>query len=156
MMLFIKNILKNSTVVFSLRILLGAVFIYASVDKIEKPWQFMAIIEGYDLTPGMLSYYLALFLPFLELICGLFLIGGKYVRGSAAIISALLLLFIGAISLALWHGLESNCGCFSLSGKGEAISFMRILEDLILLIVSLIILLFYKPVVSPVRENTVK
>ena len=148
MIILMKKIVENRILIISLRVFLSAVFIYASIDKIQNPWQFAAIIEGYDLVQGMLSHYIALFLPFLELVCGIFLLSGIFVRGSATIISAILIVFIVAISLALFRGLEINCGCFSLSESGDPLSYLRLIEDFFLLTVAIFILYCYKPVIN--------
>ncbi len=140
----VQNILKNKYFIFALRLFVGVIFIYASLSKIQNPWQFAAIIESYRLVSPLISHYLALFLPFLELICALVLIIGVFVRGSAFLLSSMLVVFIVVISLSLLRGLEIDCGCFDLSETGDLLSFKRIIEDILLLAASIIILFYYK------------
>ena len=137
-----KNIQKYITL--SVRLLLGTIFIFAAVDKIVHPHQFQIVIENYQIVPPLLSHYTAMFLPWFEIICGLLLIIGIYVETSAGLLGGLLVVFIIALVSALVRGLDINCGCFTLSAKGSAVSVYRILEDLLMLGMSFYLLFYYK------------
>ncbi len=139
-----KNIQKY--LAFSIRVFLGIIFIYAAVDKIIHPHQFRIIIENYQMMPPLFSHYAAMFLPWLEVVCGLFLIAGFYVRTSSGLLCGLLAIFIVALISAVDRGLDINCGCFTLSAEGSAVSVYRIVEDILMLGMSLYIFFFYKPV----------
>lgn len=137
------------------RIILGLVFVYASIDKIEHPSQFVVSIENYRLIPAGLSYYAAMFLPWLELFCGLFLIGGAFVKTSAGIIGGMLLSFMVALISALLRGLDIDCGCFSVNPNSASVSVFRLLEDVFLLAMAVYLIYFYKPYLRrQVLENT--
>lgn len=138
-----KSVQKYLTVL--IRFLLGFVFIYAAVDKALHPHQFRIIIENYQLVPPLLSHYTAMFLPWFEIICGLLLIMGIYVKTSSGMLSGLLIIFIFALLSALIRGLDINCGCFTLSAEGSMVSVFRIVEDFFLLGMSLYLLYYYKP-----------
>lgn len=127
------------------RIILGMVFIYASVDKISHPYQFRIIIENYQLVPLVLSHYTAMFLPWLELICGILLIAGIYVKTSAGLLGSLLVVFILALVSALVRGLDINCGCFTVNAQDSTVSVFQLLEDFLLLAMALYLIYFYKP-----------
>jgi len=128
------------------RIILGLVFVYASLDKIEHPSQFMVAIENYRLAPSWLSYYTALFLPWLELFCGLFLIAGVFVRTNAGLISVMLLVFVAALISALLRGLDIDCGCFSVNPGSSSVSVFKLLEDVFLLAMAAYLIYFYEPI----------
>ena len=75
--------LKNNHIEFSwsifisyLRLIVGGVFIYASIDKIIDPYSFSKAISSYEFSStlglSMFDNLLALTLPWLELILGLF------------------------------------------------------------------------------------
>lgn len=100
-----------------LRFILGAVFIYASVDKIIDPGEFAHSIYNYRLFPPFLIYPLALFLPFLECFAGLLLILGIYRRTMAQWLLVLLGLFSLALTINLARGMDINCGCFTQDGE---------------------------------------
>lgn len=90
---------------------------YASVVKIPHPREFALAIENYHILPFSYSLPLALILPWLEAICGSFIILGLFTRTGAGVILVLLLVFIGALASALFRGLDIACGCFDLKSK---------------------------------------
>jgi len=117
-----------------LRWLVAIVFIYAGVVKIINPSAFAAAIDNYRMLPYFLVALTAAVLPWIELICGLLLISGKWIRGSSLILIFLNLVFLFAIGSALARGLDISCGCFSETGEGAKIGITRLGEDFILLI----------------------
>ena len=96
-------------------LILGAIFIYASIDKIIHPAAFAEAIYNYQILPDSLINLTAIVLPWLELIVGLFLIIGLFTEGSVCIVTALMLVFFGAMIFNLARGLDIHCGCFSTS-----------------------------------------
>ncbi|MCI0448854.1 MAG: DoxX family membrane protein [Chlorobi bacterium] len=131
-----KKIFENKYFVISARIILGAIFVYASLEKIANPQAFADIINNYRVLPVQLVNPLAVFLPWLELITGLFLMTGKWVKGSLLIYSTLLVIFIIALSQALIRGLDISCGCFSVDPSTTSNVWLRTIEDLIMLFFS--------------------
>lgn len=130
-----KRVLSHPAVLLGSRFVLGMVFIVAAVEKISQPEGFATAIEAYEMTPVAVVNILAVVLPWLELICGLFLIGGVYVRGGSAVLAGLLVLFIVAISAAILRGLNINCGCYGASG-GTPVGWNKVLEDVGLLVLA--------------------
>lgn len=92
---------------------LGAVFLWASWDKILYPDKFATIIANYNILPDVAINLAALILPWVEMTCGLLLLVGRMVPGAALIINTLLLIFILATGYNLYRGLDVTCGCFS-------------------------------------------
>src|SRR6266511_1262514 len=78
------------------RLLVGGIFLYASIDKIARPQDFAAAIDNYRLLPPAFSALLALTLPWLEAVAGICLILGLFPRAAAYIILIMLLVFTGA------------------------------------------------------------
>ena len=137
------NLINNKLFVLLCRIILGTVFIYASIDKIFNPEAFAAIISNYKLLPDFFIYTPALFLPWIELVAGSFLIAGIFVRGSSFLLNGLLIVFILAITINLIRGLSFDCGCFStLSGTGSNVYYL-LFRDLLLLIPGSVIFFHY-------------
>lgn len=128
-----RTILEHRGLLLVSRFILGMVFVVAAVAKVSRPEAFASSIEAYEMTPVAVVNLLAIVLPWLELMCGLFLIGGVYVRPGAALLGGLLLLFIVAISVAILRGLNINCGCFGGTG-GSPVGWNRVLEDVALLV----------------------
>lgn len=120
------------------RILLGAVFIYASCGKLLHPAQFAEAVANYRLLPPWAVGPAAHGLPMVELACGLFLVLGLAVPGASLLASLLLASFGAAIIQAIWRGLDIECGCFS--AAAERVGYPVLLRDLVLLVLSLTVL----------------
>ena len=137
-----KKYFKGPLVILC-RLVLGGVFIYASLDKIANPAEFAKAIGNYHVLPFGLENLLALFLPWLELLTGILLIVGIMVDGATILIISMNIVFIFAISQALARGISIECGCFSVSTEGgNNIGFQTILRDFVYLIMAFII--FYR------------
>lgn len=137
--------LRHPGVLWALGALLGAVFVYASWDKIAQPREFARIVYHYRLVgPSRALGYLpanllSVTLPWVELVTGVLLITGLWRREAAAVAGLMLVTFIVAVSSALWQGIDiANCGCFSVGGtaEGRALGWKLILGDLGLLAVA--------------------
>ena len=122
-----------------LRWIVALVFIYAGVGKILNPTGFAESIDNYRMLPYFLVTIMAAILPWLEVLCGLLLIFGKWLKGASLIVIAMNAVFIVAITSALLRGLDINCGCFSLAADSAKVGIMRLLEDVGLLIAGVII-----------------
>jgi putative oxidoreductase len=110
-----------------LRLVLGAIFVYAAWIKLRLPWQLFAMsIDSYQLLPPGPVEFLARTLPAFELALGFVLMAGVWLRYSSAILSLLLAVFFTLIVRAALKGQEISCGCF---GPGEAISWKTMLRD---------------------------
>ncbi len=126
-----KNILLNL-----IRIGLGIIFIYAAVPKILRPDEFADAINNYRILPVFLVNLMAICLPYVELLIGVFLIFGFRLKAVSFGSLVLMMIFIIAILSAWIRGINVNCGCF---GKGEEIiSYKEIIRDIIFLLMALI------------------
>jgi len=146
-----KNLLSSPYLTTTLRIMVGLVFIYASIDKISSPAYFAGTIQNYQLIPEFMLNIIAIILPWVELICGLLLLSGVWHQSAALIISLLMVVFILAITSAIVRGLAIECGCF---GAGSSANWTRIIEDIFLLAFTLQILFFPKSILA--LENKFK
>jgi uncharacterized membrane protein YphA (DoxX/SURF4 family) len=129
---------------FVLRLLFGAIFIYASISKILNPVDFAETVYNYKLLPPGFVGAVSLLLPWIELVCGISLIFGLLKKASALILSVLLMVFIVAIGINLLRGRIFNCGCFSaakLASLTES-GYWLIFRDMLFLIPGFIILWF--------------
>ena len=137
----IKFVLSNRYVELALRFLLGFTFLFASIDKISEPSAFATAIDNYRLITGPASLAIATVLPWIELLCGFALLSGLYSRGATFLLGVLLSIFTVAVLTGLIRGLDISCGCFTLDPSVHRIGWMKVLENLGLILVSLI--LFY-------------
>lgn len=104
------------------QIALGVFFVAAALPKVVDPPGFAHMIYNYRLVPGAFVNLMALVMPWLELMAGLALILGIWARTSAAVIGALLLVFVAAISLNLARGNAIDCGCFDVTAAGRSVA----------------------------------
>ncbi|HER43428.1 MAG TPA: DoxX family protein, partial [Candidatus Eisenbacteria bacterium] len=138
----------RQAVILVSRVILAAVFIYAALQKIDKPLMFADEIAMYGiLGPGPLLNLFAIVLPWIELTCGLALLTGVFMRGAALILAVMNLVFIVVISYRT-AGIMSaegtplkqvyfDCGC----GFGATYAWKKLIEDAALLVLSVTILL---------------
>jgi uncharacterized membrane protein YphA (DoxX/SURF4 family) len=125
------------------RVALGAVFLIAAYTKLHfnGSWHFgdyhfffAMAIDSYNMLPLWAVEIMARTLPILEALIGALLILGIGVRWVAAFTSALLLVFIGAMTRALILHIQIKCGCF---GNDEPLTIWTLLRDSTLLVLSL-------------------
>jgi uncharacterized membrane protein YphA (DoxX/SURF4 family) len=120
-----------------LRLVLGAIFVYAAWIKLRDPWQLFAMsIDAYRILPLQAVELAARVIPWLELVIGLLLIAGLWLRISSTIVSLILLTFFVIMVRAYAKGMAIDCGCF---GPGEAISWKTLLRDGTLLAAALLV-----------------
>ncbi|MDI7267073.1 MAG: MauE/DoxX family redox-associated membrane protein [Myxococcota bacterium] len=98
-----------------IRIVVGMVFIYASLYKLAEPRDFAISIAMYDMLPLGLVNLMAITLPAVEFVAGATLILGLWTRASMLVVNAMLVMFIIAIAwVVLIRGqADFGCGCFS-------------------------------------------
>lgn len=132
-----KKILSNQFLLLIARLVVGGVFLFFSIGKLDNPAGFAKEIGNYDFLPYFSLNFFAISIAWIELFIGLFLVLGIRVRSAAFISSALMVVFIIAIFSAMARGLNINCGCFS--HQTAIVGWQKILEDFILLVLSLLI-----------------
>jgi uncharacterized membrane protein YphA (DoxX/SURF4 family) len=118
----------------STRLLLGAIFIGASIDKIAHPLEFAKIVSNYQILPGPTANIVAIVLPWLEAILGLFILCGWWLPGAIALANLLLIFFFGALVQAVARGIDLHCGCFSTKAAGSPQTLWYLIRDMIFLL----------------------
>jgi cation diffusion facilitator family transporter len=142
----------------ALRLLMGAVFLYASYDKILHPQAFAQAIYNYQILPDGLVNLTALVLPWLELLLGLCLVAGVWLPGATVISSGLLTLFLAALVFNQLRGLDIHCGCFSTEASAGPADLWTVARDLAFLAAALyltVYVFFVKPVATTVTPKEV-
>ena len=99
----------------ALNFAVGAVFIYAGTVKAYDPAGFAEDIYNFHLLPWTLTVFLSLYLPWLEIACGVAVIFRRRYFDALVIICGLLLTFIVVLASAWARGLDLTCGCFGRS-----------------------------------------
>jgi len=111
------------------RMVLGVIFIYASLDKIIHPQAFAQAVFNYQLLPDSFINLTALILPWLELILGCCLIFNRWMPGTSVISITLLTVFMAAILFNLSRGLDISCGCFSTNPEEGSMNRLTLIRD---------------------------
>jgi uncharacterized membrane protein YphA (DoxX/SURF4 family) len=137
----LNKIFNNKILLLTIRMFLGFIFIFAAITKVTDPEGFSQAIYNYKLIPDFLINFLAIIIPWIELVAGILLAFGISVKENSVIFSGLLVLFIVAIGISLARGLNIDCGCFG-TIDGSKIGLLKILENIGLLLLSLILIKF--------------
>ena len=125
------------------RWLVGAAFLYMGLNKALDPVDFLKLLRQYDLTQSsLLLNSMAAALPWFEVFCGLLLLAGIAVRGTALTLLVLLVPFTWVVlhrALLLqaaqnipFCAVEFDCGC----GEGEEFICRKLLENFLLILLS--------------------
>ena len=121
------------------RWILGLLFLYMGLSKALHPADFLKLVRQYDMVqwPVLLNL-IAATLPWFEVFCGLMLMAGVAVRGSALMLVAMLVPFtVIVIKRALafqaagglaFCAIKFDCGC----GGGEVLICRKIVENVLL------------------------
>ena len=135
-----KSLLSNDYLVLAARVFIGFVFVFASIDKIAQPDEFVVSIANYKLVPAGIDMLAATVLPWVELLCGLGILAGIFFRGSSLLASTLSVMFAIAVASALLRGLDIACGCFSQDPGVGTINWEKLAQNILLVAFSLFLL----------------
>lgn len=123
---------RYSIVEMIIRLLIGAIFIYAGVLKVADPAAFAWTIYQYGPVPRDLINVTAIGLPVIEVLSGVGLIFN--VRGSVVVIAGLLAMFLIVLGYVLLSGLNVDCGCFSAGEPGAEGLRKALTRDVIMMV----------------------
>ena len=127
---------SGAVVALLARWFLGALFIYMGLNKAQHPDDFLKLVRQYELVPAPLGLNLvAAGLPWFEVFCGLLLVAGVAVRGSALMLAVMLVPFtaivlrraldIHAAGAIPFCAIKFDCGC----GTGEVFICRKLVEN---------------------------
>ena len=108
----IEGVINNRWLIFALRLVLGGIFVAASVTKLQHQAEFIDTVSGYGLLPSTLAQFYGFTAPWVELFIGCSLILGIFSRFSAAISIPLTVSFVIASSYRIINPVGDSCGCF--------------------------------------------
>ena len=122
------------------RWLVGAAFVYLGLHKALHPVEFLKLVRQYELvrrSPALNS--IAILLPWFEMFCGMLLLAGVAVRGTALLLILMLVPFTAVVirrALAIQSAqhiplcaVKFDCGC----GTGEVFICRKVMENLVFL-----------------------
>ena len=88
------------------RILLGLMFLYAGILKTMDPTALSEVIANYRMLPGQLVPLMTVAMPGVEIVVGVLLITGIFIRASATMAAIMLAAFTIALAQAATRGLN--------------------------------------------------
>lgn len=132
------------------RLVLAVLFIYMGLVKAMDPVQFLKMVREYEMVHSpMLLNSIAAALPWFEVFCGVMLLMGIAVRGTALLLIGMLIPFtmlvtkralaIASAKSLAFCAVKFNCGC----GNGEVFICHKILENSGLLLLAVWLLAGY-------------
>lgn len=125
------------------RWLVGGLFLYMGLSKALHPVEFLKLVRQYEMVSDpLLLNSIAVGLPWFEAFCGLLLLAGVAVRGSALMLLAMLVPFTllvlkRALVMHATQGtpfcdISFDCGC----GMGEVVICTKLVENCALIFFS--------------------
>ncbi len=132
-----RRLINNDLLTLGIRLLVGVVFIYASLYKIIDPGTFAKSIWYYHLVPGDLINLMAVILPWIELLCGLCLILGVFYHGAIVWVNVMTVTFLFALSTSIVRGIDIDCGCFKAAQAATESAWEALWFDIVLLVFTL-------------------
>lgn len=108
--------------------------------SLANPADFARDIDNFKILPWPISVALALYVPWLEIICALGLVFRFLYRGALSILIVSIVVFTLAIMAAKVRGLDITCGCFGHASQHW--SFPSHLATNVAILAGLLVLLF--------------
>ena len=119
----------NDTVIrvssIALRVVLGWIFLAAGWSKIGQTMPTLASIYSYQIViPDGLAEFLAMTLPWFELLLAVLLFTGLFFPWTLLATAAVLAAFTALTAQAWWRELDIDCGCFDFGALHPALAVL--------------------------------
>jgi len=136
-----------------LRLIIGGILIYAAFSKIVHPQEFYLSVLEYHLVGDTLSKIVALWLPWIEVLVGVGVLGGIWFLPNLRLAQLLFAGFTIILIVTLFRGIHTDCGCFGTAGG--RISWLHVLGDVILYFLTTLLVIWEQIVsnVQPAQPN---
>ncbi|MBI5069754.1 MAG: DoxX family membrane protein [Deltaproteobacteria bacterium] len=113
------------------RLFLAGIFLWAAATKLPDMATFATDVANYRLLPPALVPWAASAVVGVEVVVGLALLAGVWLRPAALAGALLLAFFTGGLSQALLRGIDLTCGCF---GGNDPATWLTVVRDLAMLV----------------------
>jgi uncharacterized membrane protein YphA (DoxX/SURF4 family) len=121
-----------------LRLALGVTMLWAGLSKVSETALFALTVRAYDVLPQELVHGFAIVVPWIEILLGICLVVGFWVRGSGLASAVLLASFGVAIGVNLFREADITCGCFGLDGAAGSLTD-ALIRDILMIVASVIL-----------------
>ncbi|MEJ6019115.1 MauE/DoxX family redox-associated membrane protein [Corynebacterium sp. H113] len=115
---------------FIARFGLAAVWLWSGTVKLMNPLDSQRAIAAYQLLPQEFVEPLAVLLPAVEIILGLMLLLGVFLRFAGVVTMLIMVGFIIGLASAWARGLQIDCGCFGGGGYNPEAGTVTYLKSL--------------------------
>ena len=132
--------------------LIGLIFLATGCLKALDPAGFAIDIQNYRLLPWTWGVLLALYLPWVEILCGAALLVHIGYRGALCVTGLLFALFIAAYGSTRLRGLDIACGCFG-HGVHRGYWPVLIVDALLLAVVIWLLKADFRPLSPVIRAG---
>lgn len=136
-----SKILNNKYLLLFSQAIIAVIFIFAGVEKIADPDTFARSINNYNLFPDAVINLFAVFIPWIEVVSGILLLFGRFIKENAVIIETLLVIFTVLVIISVFRGLNIECGCFG-TMSGSRVGWQKVAENTGLILLCLYIILY--------------
>jgi len=119
-------------------LILGLVFLWSGISKLLHPEDFALAVYRYHLLPSPWVNLVALWIPVLEILCGVLVFVPGFRCAAVRMLIVLLVLFSIAIAYSIWNGNTMACGCFSTSVHTGSMSWSGLLKNIGLMVLAFV------------------
>ena len=132
-----RHWLSRPATVRTCQILIGLLFAVAALAKLGDLHAFAQQVHNFRLVPGVLENFVAMTLPWVELVAALALLSGFRARSAGVVVALLMTVFSLGVLLAMVRGLDIECGCFG-TGDATRVGVAKVLQNAALLGLALV------------------
>jgi len=134
----IRIVLGSPWLPLALRLILGGIFLTASIAKLSNQAEFIGAVMSYGILPDSLARLYGSVVPWVELAIGSCLVLGLFTRVATALTMPLALSFIIANAYGISRQFSDDCGCF---GALVPMSYpVSLTVDVLMLLMAVILL----------------
>ena len=130
----------SGIIAVTLRVALGGFFLWSGAEKLRDLPAFLASIRSFHILDDPYAAWLAMGLPWLEILAGTALVTGFLVEGGLALIAGMLAVFLWAIVYSWQRGLNITCGCFGAQAESSTYTELIVRDALLLTLAAALLL----------------
>lgn len=122
-------------------LVMAGVLLRAGVPKAFQPEEFALAVYRYQFLPDALINAVALFVPWLEILCAVALLFVPALRkGAGWLVAGMLVAFTVLLVSAIFRGIDASCGCFSLNPDAQHLGWRNVIRNGVFLLLTGVVL----------------